>query len=185
MVYRDQDVVIYENSQAMPRVYLAAAAVERGGLGAVEQLQREPLDPRRTAIVDLPEAVAPGVGDGGAIGSAEIISYEPNRVVARVSAETDALLVLADRYDDNWRVSVDEAERRLLRANGMFRAVQVPAGTHTVVFQYRPLSLPVGLAISLVAAVVSLAAALACSRSAVVGWLRRRPAASPCGRPHR
>jgi uncharacterized membrane protein YfhO len=39
----------------------------------------------------------------------------------------------------------------LLRADGYFRAVALPAGSHRVVFRYRPLSFYAGAAISLAA----------------------------------
>jgi uncharacterized membrane protein YfhO len=51
---------------------------------------------------------------------------------------------LADTYYPGWTAAVDSQPVRLFRANYAFRAVQVPAGPHTVVFDYRPLSFAVG-----------------------------------------
>jgi uncharacterized membrane protein YfhO len=60
-----------------------------------------------------------------------------------------SVLLLNDRFDREWRVSVDGQSGRLLRCNFIMRGVQVPAGQHTVVFQFQP-SLK-GLKISLIA----------------------------------
>lgn len=40
-----------------------------------------------------------------------------------------------------WEVSVDDVRQPLLRANLLFRGVEVPAGKHRVTFAFRPLSL--------------------------------------------
>jgi hypothetical protein len=47
-------------------------------------------------------------------------------------------VVLADLWSPDWQVRVDGGPAPLLRANGVFRAVAVPAGRHEVRFDYRP-----------------------------------------------
>ena len=67
-----------------------------------------------------------------------VVSYTPNRVELAPDLRAASIVVLADSYDPDWRVTIDGQEARLLRANGMFRGVVVPAGAHRVVFSYRP-----------------------------------------------
>ncbi len=66
-------------------------------------------------------------------------------------------LFLADEYFPGWRVLVDGREEEILRANYTFRLVEVPRGESEVVFLYRPASLRIGAAVSL----LSLAAVVA------------------------
>ena len=68
-----------------------------------------------------------------------------------VTLDRDGFVVLSDTYYPGWRVYVDGEPRPLLRADYLFRAVAVPAGQHTVTFEYAPLSVTVGLVISVIA----------------------------------
>jgi uncharacterized membrane protein YfhO len=58
-------------------------------------------------------------------------------------------LVLADAYYPGWKAYVNGKEQVIRRANLFFRAVVLPAGTHTVEFRYDPTSFKLGLAISI------------------------------------
>lgn len=74
------------------------------------------------------------------------------------------LLLLADTHVPGWRVFVDSRPARLLRANGVFRAVVVPPGARRVVFVYRPAAFRLGLYVSLLTAALLLAGGIAHAR---------------------
>ncbi len=76
-------------------------------------------------------------------------SYEPSRVVLKVDAASDGLLVLSDLYYPGWRAAVDGRPADILRADYLVRAVAVPTGRHTVSFIYEPSSFKAGIAASL------------------------------------
>lgn len=77
-------------------------------------------------------------------GSVVIERYSSNEVVLNVRTADHALVVLTDAYYPGWVASLDGAETPILRANSLFRAVEVAPGEHTVVFRYRPIALYVG-----------------------------------------
>lgn len=80
---------------------------------------------------------------------AEIVDYRPERVEIRTDAPGPRLCVLTDTYYPGWRATIDGEDASILRANYLFRAVVVPAGSHEVVFEYRPASFRAGAIISI------------------------------------
>ena len=85
-----------------------------------------------------------------------------------MDSPAEGYLVLSDPFYPGWRAELDGSPAEILRANYAFRAVAVPAGSHTVTMTFRPASWIAGLAISL--------ATLAALAAAGFVWLRRRRA---------
>lgn len=113
-------------------------------------LDREPVGDTSPATAD----VASG---------AEVVGRTAESLTVRASTPRPALLVVNDLFWPGWEATVDGRPTRILRANGLFRAVELPAGEHEVRFDYADRRGAAGLAISLVALAASLAV------------LRRRP----------
>lgn len=59
--------------------------------------------------------------------------------------------VLRDLYWPGWRADVDGRPAAILPADGVFRAVGIGRGEHTIAFRYRPASFGVGVLVSLAA----------------------------------
>jgi hypothetical protein len=124
------DMHIYENF----------AAVEKGILIDMSAVNSRDLDGRRVlGLADLDEI--------GALrcGRCRIVSYEPERVQLEVSADRDCYLLFQDMYYPGWKVHLDSAPARFVRADVGLRVVEIPGGDHTVVMEFRPGSLKVGL----------------------------------------
>ncbi len=58
------------------------------------------------------------------------------------------MLTLSDQYYPGWQATIDGQPTEIVRADTVFRAVCVPAGDHTVRFEYEPTSLYAGVAVS-------------------------------------
>jgi hypothetical protein len=72
---------------------------------------------------------------------ATIVNYTDNAVKIEVAAPERGILVLHDLFYPGWEANVDGVAKPVLRANILFRGVEVPAGRHSVSFVFRPLSL--------------------------------------------
>jgi uncharacterized membrane protein YfhO len=83
--------------------------------------------------------------------SAELLEYRPNRVRVGVGPGAAGFLVLADVWYPGWTCTVDGREAPLYRADYLFRAAELPAGEHEVVFTFEPASYRVGRIVSAVA----------------------------------
>jgi hypothetical protein len=68
-------------------------------------------------------------------------------VTVQVATPHESFLVFSDAFYPGWRAYVDGLERPILRGNMLFRVVQVPEGSHDVVFRFEPLSVLLGLTI--------------------------------------
>ncbi|HEY1479652.1 MAG TPA: YfhO family protein [Gaiellales bacterium] len=86
---------------------------------------------------------------GGGIKAARITVRQPDRVVIQTPDASSGRLVLADPAYPGWKVTVDGQSRPVQTSRGLFRAVDVPAGSHTVVWTFDPPRLRVGALISL------------------------------------
>jgi uncharacterized membrane protein YfhO len=69
-------------------------------------------------------------------GTARLLDDAPERIVVRVDAARDGILVLADAWMSGWSATVDGKPAPMAPADLAFRAVAVPAGSHEVVFTY-------------------------------------------------
>ena len=73
-------------------------------------------------------------------GSARIVSYRNTEIVLETDSPDGGWVVLNDVWHPWWAAEVDGRGAPVLRANVIFRAVEVPAGRHTVTMTFRPLS---------------------------------------------
>jgi uncharacterized membrane protein YfhO len=97
-----------------------------------------------------------------------------NGIIISVALDQPGWVVLADTHYPGWMVTVDGQPAPLLRANYAFRAVAVPAGKHTIVFDYHPRSFAVGSWLTGLAL-------LTWGVAGVLGLRRPRPGAGPAG----
>ena len=76
------------------------------------------------------------------VNSFEVVAYRPVQLTLRVDLPEAGWLLVTDTWSRRWRVTVDGGERSLFPGNFVFRAVNVPAGTHVVDFRYDPIGFP-------------------------------------------
>lgn len=76
--------------------------------------------------------------------TAAITQITGNRVVIEAETPMPARLVLTDLMYPGWTVSIDGSPAEAIRFEGMYRAVDVPPGRHTITWTYRPLTVSLG-----------------------------------------
>jgi uncharacterized membrane protein YfhO len=66
-------------------------------------------------------------------------SYRPNRLTYKSRATTEHLAVFSEiYYQPGWKVKIDGQEASHFRADWILRAMRIPAGEHTLVFEFLP-----------------------------------------------
>lgn len=140
VAYSGDDAVIYENTQALPRAYLAHRTELAPSFKEAQAASaRDGFDLRDAAAVEEapPAWYSPPQGPPGNDG-VKITGYKANTVGIMINTDKDALLVLTDIYYPGWKAYVDGTEGKIYRVNGLVRGVFVKAGSHTVEFRYMP-----------------------------------------------
>ena len=120
---------------------------------ALARLTAPSFDPRATVL--LAEGLAMRAGEAFR-GAVEVVLRKPDRLRVRTDFTAPGYLVLLEGYDPGWRARVDGRPADVRRANMVFRAVAVPAGSHVVDMVYRPRSVVVGGAVSCAALLAAL-----------------------------
>jgi len=183
LVY-DGEVLVYENLDALPRAFMVPRARVvgdpaelRDALATLEPGQVVLLEEEPTGLVPPDGSGSPGVVTG--------IEHGNNEVFVRVSAHAPGYLVLGDAYFDGWLAFIrpaesnqpaeDERALHIYRANGVFRAVEVPPGEWLVRFKYSPDPVKYGLYGSFVAGIILLLGLGAWA------WMRLGPVGSEAG----
>jgi hypothetical protein len=140
---------LWASSSALPRAYVAHTwrladgedeAVRMTAASSRGELVRAPV------IEDAPPPAAAG---GGSAASTRVSERNDTELSVEVNTTRPGYLVLGDTYFPGWKAEVDGEEAEILPANAAFRAVRVDAGRHVVTFEYRPLSVRIGLIVTL------------------------------------
>jgi hypothetical protein len=131
---------VFEFTGALPRAGLYANwRVSTNDEAALKVLGSKDFDPAQTVLVASPlPAPATPAGTNASAGTVEYKSYASKHIVLSAQARQTSVLLLNDKYDANWKVSVDGRPAPLLRCNFIMRGVEVPAGSHVVEFRYEP-----------------------------------------------
>ena len=149
---------IYSNPSAFDRARLVYNAVGSANEKASKDLTlSNTTAPERMAVV---EGEAPVLG-GCSGGSAQILRYEPSRVVMTADAPCRGMLILGDVWFPGWKATVDGRPAKIYKAYNLVRGLVVEPGKHQVAMIYRPMSVFAGLALGL----LGMAACFVISRS--------------------
>jgi len=174
---------VYEVKDPLPRVrFVTRARPPAHPDDPVASLSDPGFDPTREVLLDgVPASApaddrdlssggnaAPGAGtvapgaDAPRSPACRVLQDDPERVRIEVDAEAPGYVVLADAWAPGWRARVDGRDEPILKADVLFRAIEVGAGRHEVDMRYRPRSVVLGLGVSVLGAALTAA------------WARRR-----------
>ncbi|MDR6872891.1 hypothetical protein J2Y55_003910 [Bosea sp. BE125] len=139
LVARTKEGYIYENPRALPRV-LFVGGWQMADFDGMKAGGRWPdVDPHQVVLLDSepPEAIPEGPSTAQA--EVKLGRYQNTEIEIEITATQAGFVVLNDIWHPWWRAQVDGVDTEILKANVLFRAVQVPAGTHKVRFSFHPI----------------------------------------------
>jgi hypothetical protein len=141
LVAQTKEGFVYENPRAGPRVSFATEA-RPADFDALLRDGTWPAIDFATTVLVPPDALRPEARPATASmpNEVRIVTYRNTDIVIDVEAASSGYLVLYDPWHPWWFASIDGRSAPILRANVLFRTVPVPAGRHTVRFEFRPLA---------------------------------------------
>ncbi|WP_266203257.1 YfhO family protein [Pontibacter kalidii] len=87
----------------------------------------------------------------------KLTEYEPNYLKYEYTAAKEGLVVFSEiYYPEGWQAYLDGEPVEHIRANYVLRAMEVPAGKHTIEFKFEPDSYFTGNTISLISSILLL-----------------------------
>jgi hypothetical protein len=148
-IYGGPGIYVYHLGNAAPRAYVANKLIAVDEKKIAEDGDIPEFDRSYEALVDersLKDVHGDyGLDDGSdpARGEAmvRIVSYKRNCVLIEADTDKPGVLVLHDLYYPGWVATVDDQPVPVLKANLLFRGVELPRGRHIVAFRFEPLSL--------------------------------------------
>lgn len=85
----------------------------------------------------------------------ELVSYKPNELDYKYSAEGERLAVFSEiYYPAGWKCYIDGKESSYFRANYILRGMVLPAGNHEIKFTFKPSSYFIGNKVSLASSIL-------------------------------
>jgi hypothetical protein len=146
LVFTSQDgIPVYRSPDALPRVWITHHLIAVPEVEGSRRLQTgDKLRAEAFTFGKVPALESCSSPDG-----AHLLSAEADSQVISTEATCRGLLIDADAYYPGWRATVDDHEVEILQVYGALRAVSIPAGRHTVKFQYRPMSVIAGFILTL------------------------------------
>jgi hypothetical protein len=134
---------LLEDVHPAPAVYLAEHAVAVANLDdALRAIMDARFVPGRDAVVQGGESLTTH-------GECHETARADSHVEISCRADQPGYLIVADSHYPGWSATVDRERASILPANGIFRAVRVPAGVSEVSMKYSPRGWPSSLWISL------------------------------------
>ncbi len=106
-----------------------------------------------TAVVDASKFKTADAYE--ATGTLHLLQAEPNEMVYEAEVSAPGLAVFSEvYYPKGWTAIIDDQEAPILRANYILRALEIPAGKHTIRFRFAPRSYEIGNKVTVFASVL-------------------------------
>jgi len=131
---------LFEFAGALPRAKLYTNwQLSTNDQATLDQLGSASFDPQKTVLVagGVP-AYATENAAAQSAGKVEFAGYTPKDITFKTDAAAASVLLLNDRFDPNWNVTMDGKSTTLLRCNYLMRGVYLPAGAHRIEFKFQP-----------------------------------------------
>ena len=130
------------------------------------------IDLRRRAVVNKKfEPLLSGTSQQDSTAQVVLTECKPNHLVYEAQSSKGGVIVFSEVYYPEWTATIDGQPANVARANYILRALQVPAGKHTIVFDFHPKSVAMTETVAYIATAIFLLVLLG---AGVYTWRKRK-----------
>ena len=127
------------------------------------------IDTRTTVVVDGSKFKVPDFAHDSA-STIKLLEHTPNTLTYESESQQNGLAVFSEiYYPKGWVAQIDGKETEIIRANYVLRALPIPAGKHTVKFNFQPDAYTIGNKITMIASWLMLLVLVGC-----IGWTLKK-----------
>ena len=136
--YPGTPLYVYENTNVLPRFFLAARVRAFDDPGPLlDALASAPVSVlATTAFVMRRDMEGLAVPGGDNTGVVRVRSLGPDRIELEVDARIASVLIVTSNFNPGWQAWVDGIPHRVFPVDHTFLGVAMPVGRHDVVFSY-------------------------------------------------
>lgn len=150
-IQEEGETKLYQNLQAKPRAFFVDE-VKQATSDADEISQLLKGGPATSQVYSFEKK--------GIVASADIQSYDDQKIVIMTNTNFAAPLVITTPYYPGWNSYIDGIRGEVKKADFMFQSTIVPAGNHKVEFKFEPDSFYNGLKLSILGLVLTILASI-------------------------
>jgi uncharacterized membrane protein YfhO len=138
-VNQGQKTILFKNENALPRAFFVKSVKKFDDEKDVARFMNSPeFEPAEFALT-TEDIDTNTVYDVSA--TVRITEYTPNRISLQVENNGKAFMVLSEAYyPKGWTATIDSKFTHIYQVNHVLRGLEVSAGTHEIVFEFRPKS---------------------------------------------
>jgi hypothetical protein len=130
---------VFEFGAALPRTRLYPQwQVTTNDTRTLGTLADPAFDPQKSVLVANVIPSSASASPTQSTGTVEIVQYEAKHVALKADTSAPSVLLLNDKWDPNWKVTVDGKPDQVLRCNYIMRGVYLQPGRHQVEFRFDP-----------------------------------------------
>jgi len=144
---------IVKRKNVTPRAFIVHKMVQKNEENILDYMMGPEFNPLEVVVygpkVNIPAFES---NENGPVQTYEfclIDSYSHDSIIISADLSEPGFLILSEINYPGWHVFVDDEKETILTGNYLFRTVPLQAGSHTVRFEYRPVSFRWGLRLSL------------------------------------
>jgi hypothetical protein len=136
LIAHTRDAYVYENPRALPRAMFVPDYTVVDFDAVLASGWPAGIDPRHTLLLEHPPKQAPN--GRASEGRVRIVDYRNTEVTIDVDSTAGGFVLLNDVWHPWWYAGIDGIPAPILKADVLFRAVEVAPGSHRVRFVFRP-----------------------------------------------
>ena len=138
-VNQPQKTILYKNENALPRVFFVNSVKkfddEKEVVRFMNSNEFKP-DEFALTIEDIDTNTVYDIS-----GTLRITEYTPNRISLQVENNEKAFMVLSEAYyPKGWTATIDSKSMHIYQVNHVLRGIEIAAGKHIVIFEFKPKS---------------------------------------------